>query len=61
MKVSVAASAPATPPDTGASTMRSPLPSAACATSRVVSTSMVEESMRSVAGATAASTPASPR
>src|SRR5262245_51265060 len=61
MKVSVAACAPATPPDTGASTMASPFARAAWATSRAVSTSMVEESMSSVPGATAASTPPSLR
>ena len=50
MKVSVPAVAPPTPPDTGASSIISPLASAALATSRAVATSMVEQSISSVPG-----------
>ena len=48
MKVSVAAVAPPTPPDTGASSIMRPFFSAAPATARAVSTSMVEQSISSV-------------
>ena len=51
MKVSVPACAPPTPPDTGASSMARPFGSAAAATARAVSTSMVEQSISSVPGA----------
>src|SRR6478672_397014 len=61
MKVSVPASAPATPPDTGASTMGQPFAFASIATSRAVSGSMVEESMSGVPGAAPFNTPYSPR
>ena len=61
MKVSVPASAPPTPPETGASTMGQPFALASMATSREVRGSMVEESMRGVPGAAALSTPYSPR
>ncbi len=57
MKVSVAASAPTTPPDTGASSMLKPAAAAAACTARAVSTSMVEESIKSVPLSAAASTP----
>ena len=50
MKVSVPAAAPPTPPDTGASSISRPLASAAAATSRAVSTSIVEQSISSVPG-----------
>ncbi len=48
MKVSVPASAPPTPPDTGASTIGQPFAFASIATSRAVSGSMVDESMSGV-------------
>jgi hypothetical protein len=48
MKVSVAPWAPPTPPETGASIISIPRFSASIATARAVSTSMVEESMKSV-------------
>ncbi len=54
MKVSVPACAPPTPPETGASTISRPLASAAAATSRAVSTSMVEESISSEPGSACA-------
>ena len=59
MNVSVPACAPATPPDTGASSIARPLPCAAAATSRALSTSMVEQSISNVVDCTASSTPAS--
>ena len=61
MKVSVAATAPATPPDTGASTIARPRSAAAWHTARAVSTSMVEQSISKVPSAAAAITPPSPR
>src|SRR5438552_3865482 len=61
MKVSVAACAPATPPETGASSIARPLLSAAPATARAVSTSIVEQSISKVPGTALATTPSSPR
>ena len=60
MKVSVAASAPVTPPDTGASSMAKPRSAAAACTARALSTSMVELSISTVPWSAAAMTP-SPR
>ena len=57
MKVRVPASAPPVPPETGASSIASPLASASNATSRAVSGSMVEQSMRSVPALACARTP----
>jgi hypothetical protein len=48
MNVSVAAVAPPTPPETGASSISKPFFSASAATARAVSTSMVEQSISSV-------------
>ena len=61
MKVRVAASAPLTPPETGASTMVSAASPAAPCTSRAVATSIVELSIKRVPGAAAASTCPAPR
>src|SRR4029453_16884018 len=61
MNVSVAASAPATPPDTGASTIRSSLTWAAAATARADSTAMVEQSISSAPSGAEASPPPDPR
>src|SRR5262249_20517090 len=58
MKVSVAASAPATPPDTGASSMAMPRSAAAACTARALSTSMVELSINTAPASAAAITPA---
>ena len=48
MKVSVAAFAPPTPPDTGASSVAMPRPAASACALRALATSMVEQSMNSV-------------
>src|SRR5580692_8574377 len=48
MKVSVAALAPPTPPDTGASSVAKPLAAASLCARRASSTSMVEQSMNNV-------------
>ncbi len=61
MKVSVAAVAPPTPPDTGASSIMRPFCSAAAATARAVSTSMVEQSINSVPGLALSIAPEEPR
>ena len=61
MKVSVAFSAPATPPDTGASTISRPRSAAACQTARAVSTSIVEQSISSARRPPRAITPSPPR
>ncbi|MOA32170.1 hypothetical protein D3C78_1533680 [compost metagenome] len=61
MKVSVPAAAPPVPPETGASSMGLPCWRAAEATSRALSGSMVEESIRVTPGRTWASRPSSPR
>ena len=61
MKVSVAAAAPPTPPDTGASSINRPFFSAALATARAVSTSMVEQSISSVPALAFSITPDEPR
>ena len=60
MKVSVPACAPPVPPDTGASSIARPFFSAAAATARALSTSMVEESISSVLLPAADSTPSAP-
>ena len=60
MKASVAFSAPTTPPETGASTLRWPAASASACASRASSTAIVEESMKSVPGAATASRPSAP-
>ena len=60
MKVSVAASAPATPPETGASSISWPAAAAAPWTARALATSMVEQSIRSAPGPAAAITPPAP-
>ena len=57
MKVSVPASAPATPPETGASSMAKPRAAAEAAIVREVSTSIVEQSTSSAEGFAAAKTP----
>src|SRR5882672_1892274 len=61
IKVSVAASAPATPPDTGASRASKPALAAAAWTTRAVSTSMVEQTMSSVPGPARPMMPSAPR
>jgi hypothetical protein len=61
MKVSVAACAPATPPETGASSIDSALASAAAATTRAVSTSIVDESTSSVPALALTMMPSPPR
>ena len=61
MKVSVAALAPPTPPETGASSINSPFCSAAPATARAVSTSMVEQSISSVPALAFSMMPDEPR
>ena len=61
MKVSVPAVAPPTPPDTGASSISRPLFSAAAATARAVSTSMVEQSISSVPALAFSMMPPGPR
>ena len=57
MKVSVPASAPMVPPETGASSIGRP---ASAATARAVSTSMVEQSIRMAPGALATAMPPAP-
>ncbi len=52
--------APASPPETGASSSRKPRSFAACASSAVTSGRMLEKSMTSVPGLAAAKTPSSP-
>ncbi len=56
MNASVAAAAPFTPPETGASSWSMPCDSASACTSRASVTEIVELSMNSVAGRAAAST-----
>ena len=60
MKVSVPAVAPPTPPDMGLSTIICPAASAALATARADSTSIVEQSMKTVPFGAAARIPPSP-
>jgi hypothetical protein len=59
--VSVPAVAPPTPPDTGASSIISPRASAAAATTRALSTSMVDESISKVPSLAFAMMPPGPR
>ena len=61
MKVSVPAVAPPTPPDTGASSIIRPFASAAAATARAVSTSMVEQSISRVPALAFSMMPPGPR
>ena len=61
MKVSVPASAPPVPPETGASSMPMPFARAAAATSRAVPGSMVLQSTSSASGRQVASTPPASR
>mmetsp|Transcript_18094 Transcript_18094/g.27957 ORF Transcript_18094/g.27957 Transcript_18094/m.27957 type:complete len:283 (+) Transcript_18094:5356-6204(+) len=60
MKVNVPPAAPPIPPETGASTLKSPAASASCATARALSTSTVEQSISvapgRIAGMTSAAT-----
>ena len=59
MNARVPASAPTTPPDTGASMLRCPAASASACAARASSTAIVDDSMNSVPGRAAASS--SPR